>query len=125
MADDESETEHRYQLQEYLPPNVQGSRIPRFQVTFRELIKFENWQGIGWVRPLYFLIVLLLIVSTVVIEVNFILTHNWISIMFGSLFCFVFLFVTLIMNRIIAELFISILTIPHLIPLLQKQDMNV
>ena len=114
--------QHRYQLQEYLPENVQGSRIPRFRVTFKELIKFENWQGIGWVRPLYFLVVLLLIVATVVMEVNFILTNNWISITFGSLFCIVFLIVTLILNRIIMEVVISVLTIPHLIPLLQKQQ---
>eukprot|EP01084_Bolivina_argentea_P236674 397899_1 len=115
-------TEHRYQLQEYLPENVQGSRIPRFRVTFKELIKFENWQGIGWVRPLYFLVVLLLIVSTVVLEVNFVLTTNWITIIVGSLFCMVFLFVGLILNRIIMEVVISVLTIPHLIPLLQKQQ---
>merc|ERR1712228_1149114 len=91
-----------YELQEFLPPNVQGSRIPRFRVTFKELIKFENWQGIGWV--------------------NFVLTANWISIIFGSLFCLVFLFVTLILNRIVMEVVISVLTIPHLIPLLQKQQ---
>ena len=115
-------SEHRYQLQEYLPDNVQGSRIPRFRVTFKELIKFENWQGIGWVRPLYFLVALLLIVSTVVMEVNFVLTNNWITITIGSLFCFVFLFVTLILNRIVMEVVISILSIPHLIPLLQKQQ---
>ena len=114
--------QHRYQLQEYLPDNVQGSSIPRFGVTFKELIKFDNWQGIGWVRPLYFLVVLLLIVSTVVMEVNFVLTNNWITITIGSLFCFVFLFVTLILNRIVMEVVISILSIPHLIPLLQQQD---
>eukprot|EP00483_Globobulimina_turgida_P009100 UN09118 len=114
--------DQRYQLQEYLPENVQGSRIPRFRVTFKELIKFENWQGIGWVRPLYFLVVLLLIVSTVVMEVNFVLTTNWITIMIGSMFCLVFLFVGLILNRIIMEVVISVLTIPHLIPLLQKQQ---
>lgn len=115
----------RYQLQEYLPDNVQGSKIPRFRVTFKELIKFENWQGIGWVRPLYFLVVLLLIVSTVVMEVNFVLSKNWITITIGSLFCFVFLFVTLILNRIIMEVVISVLSIPHLIPLLQTQNDSV
>ena len=118
--------ERRYQLQEYLPENVQGSRIPRFRVTFKELIKFENWQGIGWVRPLYFLVVLLLLVSTVVMEVNFVLSSSWLTIVIGSLFCVVFLFVTLILNRIVMEVVISVLTIPHLIPLLQKnQEDNV
>mmetsp|Transcript_44726 Transcript_44726/g.71564 ORF Transcript_44726/g.71564 Transcript_44726/m.71564 type:complete len:122 (-) Transcript_44726:87-452(-) len=115
-------TAKHYQLQEYLPENVQGSQIPRFQCKFKELLKFENWQGIGWVRPLYFLVALLLIVSTVVMEVNFVLTKQWITITFGSLFCFVFLFVGLILNRIIMEVVISVLTIPHLIPLLQKQQ---
>ena len=122
MATNTVSPSNRYQLQEYLPDNVQGSRIPRFAVTFRELIKFENWQGIGWVRPLYFLVALLLIVSTIVMEVNFVLSTNWITITIGTLFCVVFLFVGLILNRIIMEVVISVLTIPHLIPLLQKRN---
>merc|ERR1719474_548941 len=121
-----TENQNRYELQSYLPTTVNGSRIPRFRVTFKELIKFENWQGIGWVRPLYFLVVLLLIVSTIVMEVNFVLEFSEdgsvMSLTIGSLFCAVFLFVTLILNRIVMEVVISILTIPHLLPLSKPND---
>ena len=93
-----------YELQAYLPPNVQGSRIPRYRVTFKELIKFENWQGIGWVRPLYFLVVLLLIVSTVVMEVNFVLQKTITSVTIGSLCMSVYMSIVLLIMSVMLRM---------------------
>lgn len=104
---------HSYDLLSSLPENATEMPMPKYKIKCNELFKWNDWQGLGWVRIFY-------IAGMVVIGIMFLLmfigglaTGSVAAIVFTLLFVPVFCFFLLAVHRLFAEVILAILIMPH------------
>ena len=92
----------------------QDVEITRQQTDFKKIFKFDQWQGIGWTRILYYIgvgVVCLIHFFAFI----FVFFGTAVQIIFGLVFVVVSWLLMIIALRVCAELMISVLLLPHLL----------
>ena len=102
-----------YDLLSSLPENATEMPMPKYKIKCAELFKWNDWQGLGWVRIFY-------IAGMVVIGLMFLLmfiaglaTGSAAGILSALIFVPIFCFLLLAIHRLFAEVILAILIMPH------------
>eukprot|EP01084_Bolivina_argentea_P053752 98632_1 len=109
----------KYHLGEYLPRNL--SQIPSYNVSLNQFVRFTNFQGIGLVKTLYLSAIIFVTAYSILLIMKDWIAGDSTKIIIGLVFTSIFWFVSLILLRVVAECIISLISVSHLIPILQTK----
>ena len=84
------------------------------------MIAFRRWNAASWVRPMYFLSLVTMVLVLIVYFVSFVDTGNGAIIFFGVVLILICCGACLIFHRIMFELFMAFLQLPKLIAAMER-----
>ena len=114
-----------YDLASYLPEQLEHSAIPipSHEVSMSKCWTMRPWQGIGWLRPLYYFCLGFMFFVCVIILLATALSGDLGITILGLVVSVFLFFLGVIIVRVLIELLISCLFFPHIIAVLQQSNM--
>eukprot|EP01084_Bolivina_argentea_P235182 395815_1 len=111
LVSNDEQVQNFYNNQEYMPNPPTDKR---------DVIAFKRWNAAAWVRPMYFLSLLLMALMLIVNFIGFIDSGSTGIIFFGVVLILVCCGACLIFHRIMYELIMVFLQIPKLVNAMER-----
>lgn len=102
-----------YSLIDAVPQNAMMQALPKYSARFSSLFQWKNWSAISWIRIYYLSLVIFFVIFFVMETVWSFVDGEWFLVVLAVLFNPVLALMCIAGTRIVTEVMLAVLMIPH------------